>query len=68
MIITTQDRDHRPAIEAFAAAGYDILCEKPLAGTDEDSSRRVAAASTAGVFLGVCHVLRYTPNTRQITT
>ncbi len=66
VIIATQDRDHRPAIEAFAAAGYDILCEKPLAGTEDDCAAAVGAASAAGVFLGVCHVLRYTPNTRRI--
>ena len=66
VIIATQDRDHRPAIEAFAAAGYDILCEKPLAGTEDDCAAAVGAASAAGVFLGVCHVLRYTPNTLRI--
>ena len=66
VIIATQDRDHRPAIEAFAAAGYDILCEKPLAGTEADCVAAVGAASTAGVFLGVCHVLRYSPNTLRI--
>jgi predicted dehydrogenase len=66
VIITTQDRDHRGAIEAFAAAGYDILCEKPLAGTEQDCTAAVSAATTAGVFLGVCHVLRYTPNTLRI--
>jgi predicted dehydrogenase len=66
VIISTQDRDHRPAIEAFAAAGYDILCEKPLAATEDDCVAAVDAASTAGVFLGVCHVLRYSPNTVRI--
>ena len=66
VIITTQDRDHRLAIEAFAAAGYDILCEKPLAGAEVDCAAAVAAASAAGVFLGVCHVLRYTANTQRI--
>ena len=66
VIIATQDRDHLPGIEAFAAAGYDILCEKPISGTQEDCDAAVRAADAAGVFLGVCHVLRYTPNTRRI--
>ena len=66
VIITTQDRDHRPAVEAFAAAGYDILCEKPLAGTEEQCAAAVEAGAAAGVFLGVCHVLRYSPNTLRI--
>ena len=54
------------AIEAFAAAGYDILCEKPLAGTEQDCMAAADAAAAGGVFLGVCHVLRYTPNTLRI--
>jgi len=66
VVIATQDHDHLPAIEAFAAAGYDILCEKPLAGTLADCEAAVLAADAAGVFLGVCHVLRYTPNTERI--
>ncbi len=66
VIITTQDHDHLPAIEAFAAAGYDILCEKPLAGTQAECAAAVSAADAAGIFLGVCHVLRYTPNTERI--
>ena len=66
VIITTQDHDHLSAIEAFAAAGYDILCEKPLAGTQAQCVAAVSAAAAAGVFLGVCHVLRYTPNTERI--
>ncbi len=66
VILALQDRYHLEAIEAFAAAGYDILCEKPLAGTEAACAAAVAAADAAGVFLGVCHVLRYTPTTRQI--
>jgi predicted dehydrogenase len=66
VVIATQDRDHLPAIEAFAAAGYDILCEKPISGTEAECAAAVHAAHAAGVFLGVCHVLRYTPNTRRI--
>ena len=53
-------------VEAFAAAGYDILCEKPLAGTEAACAAVVGAAERAGVFLGVCHVLRYTPTTERI--
>jgi predicted dehydrogenase len=66
VVIATQDRDHLPAIEAFAAAGYDILCEKPISETQAGCDAAVRAADAAGVFLGVCHVLRYTPNTRRI--
>ena len=38
VIIATQDRMHRDAAEAFAAKGYHILLEKPMA-RDEESCR-----------------------------
>jgi predicted dehydrogenase len=66
VVIAVQDRFHLEAVEAFAAAGYDILCEKPLAGTEAACAAVVDAAERAGVFLGVCHVLRYTPTTERI--
>ena len=49
-----------PAV-AFAAKGYHILLEKPMAVTPTDCTRIVAAVKGAGVMLAVCHVLRYTP-------
>ncbi len=66
VVLAVQDRFHLEAVEAFAAAGYDILCEKPLAGTEAACAAVVGAAERAGVFLGVCHVLRYTPTTERI--
>ena len=58
VIIATQDRQHvEPAI-AFAEAGYAILMEKPLAPTEDESRRIVAAVERAGVLFGVCHVMR----------
>ena len=63
VVLAVQDRFHLEAVVAFAGAGYDILCEKPLAGTEAACAEVVAAAEQAGVFLGVCHVLRFTPTT-----
>lgn len=66
VIIATQDADHVGAAVAFAAAGYDILLEKPMA-TDEAACARIAAAvERAGVTMAVCHVLRYTPYTTAL--
>ncbi len=66
VIISVQDRDHLAAATAFAKAGYDILLEKPMAPTEAECWQIVQACESAGVFLGVCHVLRYTPYTQLI--
>lgn len=63
VVISTQDRDHAEPAEAFAALGYAVLLEKPIAPTEEDCRRIVGAVERAGVLFGVCHVLRYTPYT-----
>jgi predicted dehydrogenase len=66
VIIATQDADHVAAATAFAAAGYDLLLEKPMATSEADCARIVAAVERAGVTMAVCHVLRYTPYTRAV--
>jgi predicted dehydrogenase len=66
VIIATQDADHVGAATAFAAAGYDILLEKPMATDEADCAAIVAAVERAGVTMAVCHVLRYTPYTRAL--
>ncbi|MEU8585103.1 Gfo/Idh/MocA family protein [Streptomyces abikoensis] len=66
VLICTLDRAHVEPTEAFAALGYHILLEKPMA-LDEDSCRRVVTAvEKAGVMLAVGHVLRYTPYTQAL--
>lgn len=66
VIISLHDSEHLDAATAFAAAGYDILLEKPMAPTLVECRRIVAAAEEANVWLGVCHVLRYTPYTTLV--
>jgi predicted dehydrogenase len=43
VIIATQDTMHREPAEAFAARGYHMLLEKPMA-PDEESCRVIVAA------------------------
>lgn len=63
VIVATLDADHVAAALAAIAKGYHVLLEKPIAPTEAESRLVVEAAQEAGVFLAVCHVLRYTPHT-----
>ena len=66
VLICTQDRIHADPAEAFAALGYHILLEKPMAPDEAGCRRIVAAVEKAGVMLAVGHVMRYTPYTRAV--
>src|SRR5580704_6757674 len=66
VLICTQDRMHAEPAEAFAALGYHILLEKPMAPDEAGCRRIVAAVEQAGVMLAVGHVLRYTSYTRAV--
>ena len=66
VLICTQDRMHAGPAEAFAALGYHILLEKPMAPDEAGCRRIVAAVEKAGVMLAVGHVMRYMPYTRAV--
>ncbi len=66
VIVATQDAMHRDPVLAFAAQGYHIMVEKPLAPTESECREMVAAALSNDVILAVGHVLRYTPYTRAV--
>lgn len=66
VVIATPDALHADIATAFAARGYDILLEKPMATTEADCLRIVEAVEQAAVLLAVCHVMRYTAYTRAL--
>jgi predicted dehydrogenase len=66
VLICTQDRMHVEPAEAFAALGYHILLEKPMAPDEESCRRIVSAVERAGVMLAVGHVMRYSPYTKAV--
>lgn len=66
VIVATQDHMHRDPVLAFAAQGYHILVEKPLAPTEAECREMVEAVERAGVIFAVGHVLRYTPYTKLV--
>jgi predicted dehydrogenase len=66
VVIATLDREHTEPALAFAAQGYAMLIEKPLAPTQEECETITRAVEQAGIVAAVAHVLRYTPYTRLL--
>lgn len=64
VIIATQDAYHVEPAVTLAGLGYHVMLEKPMATSEADCERIVAAARDADVLLAVCHVLRYTAYTK----
>ena len=52
---------HREVVEALAAAGKHVLCEKPLAPTSADAQAMIDAVEAAGVVARVGFTFRRTP-------
>jgi inositol 2-dehydrogenase len=61
VLIATPDKFHARAIRAAAAAGKDILCEKPLAISLADAHQALDAVAQAGVRLQIGFMRRYDP-------
>ena len=66
VIIATQDAMHAGPAVAFAAKGYHMLLEKPMAPTAADCRRIVSAVEDNGTIFAVGHVMRYTTYTRAL--
>src|ERR1041385_2169704 len=56
VIIATPDKFHAPAVKAVAAAGKDMLCEKPLALSLTDAQASLAAVAKDACEIGRAHV------------
>ena len=59
--VATPNAAHRPLVEAAAAAGKAVLCEKPLAADVADAEAIVKACDAAGVLLGTAYDQRWHP-------
>ena len=59
--VAVPNAGHRPLVEAAAAAGKAVLCEKPMAATIADAEAMAAAASRAGILLGTAFDQRHHP-------
>jgi inositol 2-dehydrogenase len=61
VLISTPDKFHAKAIEVAAAAGKDILCEKPIGLNLAEAQRALDAVKKAGVRLQIGFMRRYDP-------
>ena len=59
--VCTPTDDHRATVEAAAAAGRHVICEKPIARTVADALALTDACRRRGVRCFVAHVTRYFP-------
>ena len=64
--IATPNGAHAAEVQAAAAAGKHVFCEKPLATSVEEAEAAVEACLAAGVKLGVNFQTRHYPPTVQI--
>lgn len=61
VVIASPAKFHAATIQAAAAAGKHILCEKPLALTLTEADAALAAVERAGVRFQIGHMRRYDP-------
>jgi predicted dehydrogenase len=61
VVVTSENAYHRRDVEAAAAAGAHVLCEKPLATSAADAEAIVDACTRAGVTLMTAFPMRFSP-------
>jgi predicted dehydrogenase len=61
VVIVSENTRHAEMVEAAARAGKHVLCEKPLATTEEDFARIERAVSESGVRLMTAFPCRFSP-------
>ena len=59
VIVCAENARHRPLVEAAAAAGAHVLCEKPIATTLEDAAAMITACEQAGVALMMAYPVHF---------
>jgi len=66
VVLATPHTRHREQVEAIAAAGKHIYCEKPFALSKADAQAMLDAVERAGVLIGVGHHFRLMPSMRKL--
>ena len=63
--VTSPNHAHYPQVKAILAAGKNVVCEKPLAMTSEESAEMVELAEASGKVCAVCYNIRFYPLNQQ---
>ena len=66
VVLATPHTKHRAHMEAIAATGKHIYCEKPFALTKADAQAALDACRRAGVVIAVGHHFRLMPSMRVL--
>lgn len=66
VVLTTPNSLHAAQVQAAAAAGKHVFCEKPLALSGAEAREMVAACEDRGVVLGVGHERRFEPAMQEV--
>lgn len=66
VIVATPPQFHADSIEALAAAGKHILCEKPMAASTADCKRIIKACKDHGVKLQLAHMKRFMRGNQKV--
>ncbi|HET7806757.1 MAG TPA: Gfo/Idh/MocA family oxidoreductase [Pseudolabrys sp.] len=67
VLLATPHTKHRTQVEAIAAAGKHLYCEKPFALTKADALAALDACKRAGIVIGVGHHFRLMPSMRVLS-
>src|ERR1051325_6319988 len=66
VLLATPHTKHRAQVEAIAAAGKHIYCEKPFALSKADAQAALNACKRAGIVIAVGHHFRLMPSMRVL--
>jgi predicted dehydrogenase len=66
VVLATPHTQHRAMVEAAAAAGKHVFCEKPFALSKTDAQAALAACRRAGVTVAVGHHFRLMPSMQAL--
>jgi len=66
IVLATPHTKHRAQVEAIAAAGKHLYCEKPFALTKADAEAALDACRRAGIVIAVGHHFRLMPSMRVL--